>query len=77
MVSAVSRPLGYARHCALMLSILLAPLWAFFLQVTGFAFYHRFGQISVGMGITRSLLLATVILWIAGVLGRRGARLKL
>jgi len=28
MVSAVSRPLGYARHCALMLSILLAPAWA-------------------------------------------------
>ena len=60
-----------------LLAYLLAPLWAHFLQLAGLTFYGRFGQISVAAGITRSLLLATVILWIAGFAKERGVRLKL
>ena len=60
-----------------LLAYLLAPLWAHFLQLCGLTFYGRFGQISVIAGVTRSLLLAAVILWLAGVAKERGVRLKL
>jgi len=46
-------------------------------ETFGLRFYDRFAAHSLAFGITRSLLLATILLAIAGLLRNRGARLRL
>jgi hypothetical protein len=49
---------------------------AAFRSLTGFKFYDHLGA-TPAVGIVRSLLLATIVLFLAGWLKGRGVRLKL
>jgi hypothetical protein len=59
-----------------LLAYMIAPLWETFCEVAHVGWWGHMGA-SPGMGITRALLLAAVVLWLAGVLKDRGVRLKL
>lgn len=60
-----------------LLAYLLAPLWIHFILLVGLTFYSRWASASPVAGAARSLVLATVILYLAGVLKDRGVRMRL
>jgi heparan-alpha-glucosaminide N-acetyltransferase len=78
-VRGVSRPFGLFIRGGqnVLLAYLLMPLFIHLLSLTGVTFYGRWGALSPGMGIGRSLIAATVCVWLAGFLKDRGVRLRL
>jgi hypothetical protein len=74
----VQRPLRFFIRGGqnVLLAYMIAPLWETFCDVANVRFWGHMGA-SPGMGITRALLLAAVVLWLAGFLKDRGVRLKL
>ena len=74
----VERPLNFFIRGGqnVLLAYLMAPLFAAFRSLIGLKVYDNLGA-TPGVGIVRSLLLASVILFLAGYLKDRGVRLKL
>lgn len=56
---------------------LIMPLFLHFIWWRGYEWYGHIGRISVGMGITRSLVMAALVLWLAAIVKDRGLRLRL
>ena len=56
---------------------LVMPLFLHFIWWRGYEWYGHVGRISVGAGITRSLMMAALVLWLAGIAKDRGMRLRL
>ncbi|MEA2736467.1 MAG: hypothetical protein QOE14_2918, partial [Humisphaera sp.] len=59
-----------------LLAYLLMPLLLHFIWMTNLTFYDKLGA-TPAIGITRSLLAAAIVLWLAGLLKDRGVRLRL
>jgi heparan-alpha-glucosaminide N-acetyltransferase len=70
-----SMPLAWAGASALMI-YLLHPLFDSVLSVTGMHWYGNLGD-TAGVGIIRSLCLAAALCLFAGLIGRKGVRLRL
>jgi hypothetical protein len=60
-----------------LLAYMIMPLFLHFIWMVDWKFYGRIGAISPAAGITRSLIAAAVVLWLAGFLKDRGVRLRL
>ena len=60
-----------------LLAYLLMPLWIHFMLLCGLSFYGAIARHSVAAGISRSLLMAALVLALAGWLKDRGVRLRL
>ena len=56
---------------------LFMDLLIYFIWWRGYGFYGEIGQYSLAAGITRSLVMAALVLWLAGFLKDRGGRLRL
>jgi predicted acyltransferase len=78
-VAGVTRPLKLFIRGGqnVLLAYLLHPLWFHLIGLLGLTFYSRIGALSPLAGIARSLLAATLILWLAAVLKDKRLRLKL
>jgi len=59
-----------------LLAYLLMPLFLHFVWMTGLSFYGKLGSPPL-LGVTRALLAAAIVLWLAGFLKDRGVRLRL
>jgi predicted acyltransferase len=72
----VGRPMNFVIRGGqnVLLAYLLAPLMLHFIWMTHLDFYGKLGAISPTAGVTRSLVLAAVILWLASFLKDRGVR---
>ena len=60
-----------------LLAYLIMPLFLHFIWMTNLGFYGELGAISPLAGITRSLLAAAIVLWLAAFMKDRGGRLRL
>ena len=59
-----------------LLAYLLMPLLLHFIWMTDLSFYEKLGATPL-LGITRALVAAAIVLWLAGFLKDRGVRLRL
>ena len=59
-----------------LLAYLLMPLFLHFIWMTGLGFYGKLGSPPM-LGVTRALVAAIIVLWLAGFLKDRGVRLRL
>jgi predicted acyltransferase len=59
-----------------LLAYLLMPLFLHFIWMTDLSFYNKFAATPF-LGITRALVAAALVLWLAGFLKDRGVRLRL
>ena len=60
-----------------LMAYILAPMFYAFFDVTGFDLYHRLDSSSFPAGLARSILFALFIVWLTGLLKRKGFRLRL
>lgn len=78
-VAGIQRPLALFINGGqnVLFAYLIMPLFIHTIWWLGLSFYGKIGHYSLAAGITRSLVMSALVLWIAGFVKEKGVRLKL